>query len=841
MFHRNLAASLPYLVLLVGCGGDDKKTVDPGMIDLVEDLSIEQGCTTSVPAVGGVRAKYLGCDEEKVLGLLAVGREGDILIENSKVRFVIRGPGPGFRLYGTSGGSLVDAALHGREDQLLEIQPMLDWGAGAIDEVVITSSGLTSGTEPGVAEIVIRGRLTTVPLLFNLVSLAAPELIIEQRYRLHPDSTALEIGTRSYSVSEDSPDVASLRDIAFMGGDVRVFVPGAGLTDGIASGRFFASEGTESSYGLVYDKHPSTRLNILDTDGILFLQAIESKPDAAPERRFFVVGDGSTSSLTDVIYGLLDDPPYAVSGTAPAGCDIAVRDDTGRAITRIRAASDGSFEAMLPANSYQFQCEATGHDVGAMVAVNVGSEGTSGVSVGAGAGGVLRISVADDEGLAMPARVMVSSTEGVQQFFVGGQAQDIPLPPAGYELTVSRGIEYGLFQQQGLQIVDGETASVDVVLEQEIDTSGWISMDSHLHSEMSTDSSIPLNDRLLSVVGEGVEVAISTDHDFVADYSPYIERLGLSEFVASQSGAEVSSTVVGHINGWPLAVDNAQAQAGAPNWDGLAPNQIAEKIRAGVPERVVQINHPRRGSSAVFDLIDLNSTTLMSGKSLDDLGVSGPGADLGDFNFDAIEVANADARSGFEDTFADWLSFMMHGYRKTATGASDSHKTTDYSGRARTFVFVGEGKDSPSTVNMEELNQALKDGKAMVSQGAFVTVELQDPVTTTFHGAGALVALQNESNVAVRIRVQAASWLPVRSIKVYENDQVVFEQALDESETQVVRFDQVLSLPLTTQTDSFFLVRVETVASATPVLPDPGPSFTNPVFVDRDGDGVFAP
>ncbi len=837
MFNRKMAASLTYVVLLVGCGGDDKKPADNGMADLVFDQSVEPGCTTAPPAPGSVRAKLLRCDEEKVAGLLAAGREGDILLENSKVRFVIRGPGPGFRLHGTSGGSIVDAALHGREDQLLEIQPMLDWGAGAIDELVITSSGLATASEPGVAEFVIRGKLTTIPLLFNLVSLAAPELIVEQRYRLLPDATALEIVTRSFSISDDSPDIAGLRDIAFMGGEIQVFVPGAGFTDGIASGKFFASEGKETSYGLVYDKNPSARLTILDTDGILFLQAIELATNTPPERRFFVVGDGSTSSVTDVMYGLLGDV-RTLSGNAPAGYTIAIGDGGERAVTRARAQADGTFNVDVPPGDYQVQCVQDGRVTGPVVSVAVPEEGVDVGTVSAGAGGALEISVVDGNGVAMPARVMLSSPDGVEQFFVGAAATEISLVPGNYDLSVSRGIEFGLFQQQGISIEDDETMTLRVVLEREVDTAGWISMDSHLHSEMSTDSSIPLDQRLLSVAGEGVEVAISTDHDFVADYSPYIARLGLSEFVASQMGAEVSSTVVGHINGWPLDSDNSKAQAGAPNWDGSAPNEIANLIRGNVASRVVQINHPRRGSSAVFDLIDLNPTTLASGKTLSDLGVSG---DLGDFNFDAIEVANADARSGFEDAFSDWLTFLGRGFRKTATGASDSHKTTDYSGRSRTFVFVGAGQDTPSTVDMDAFNQAVKDGKAVVSQGAFVTIELQDPSDSAFYGPGELVALQNATEVSVRIRVQAASWLPLKSFQVYENDQVVFEQILDESETQSLRYDQVITLPLSTANDSFFIVRVEAASSAGPVLPDPGPSFTNPVFVDRDGDGTFAP
>jgi hypothetical protein len=715
---------LALALVATSCGDNVKGSPQPA--ELTPDPSVEEGCTTAAPAPGAVRAKFLACDAEKVAGLLAAGRTGDVLLENNLVRIIIRGPGEGFRLHGTSGGGIVDAALHGREDQLLEIQPMLDWGVGSFDEMVITSSGLENASEPGVAELVIRGSLVSVPLVASVISVDPPELIMEQRYRLRPDARDAEITTRAYSKSDSSLEVTGLRDVAFFGGALHPFVPGMGFGGSAAvNGRFLASEGGESSYGFIFPERPNSPLNVFELNGLFLLQAIDLETDEPAERRHFIVGDGSTSSVADVAYQLAHEISVSsIGGTAPSGFTIAVHDSDGRAITRTRASEEGSFTAIVPVDSgYTVQSVQEGTLPGPEVSATVSDAPVDDLLVAAGAGGSLSVSVRDEDANDLPARVMLTSDAGQQVVHIAAPTT-IPLPPGDYSISVSRGMEYALFEQPVLTIADAEVQTLDVVLEREVDTDGWIAVDTHLHSEMSTDSSVPLDQRLLSVAGEGVEVAISTDHDFVTDYAPYVDRLGLGSFLATQLGAEVSSTVVGHINGWPLEAKLDEASAGSPPWYGQSPGQVAKLIRDGHSDRIVQINHPRRGSDATFDDIELDRDTLTSLADPEELGLSG--ADLNDFDFDAIEVANAKADESFDESFGDWLAFLKSGQRKTATGSSDSHSTTAYSGKSRTYVQVGTGQDVPGQIDLGDLNQALREGKAMVSQGAFVTILAED-------------------------------------------------------------------------------------------------------------------
>lgn len=63
---------------------------------------------------------------------------------------------------------------------------------------------------------------------------------------------------------------------------------------------------------------------------------------------------------------------------------------------------------------------------------------------------------------------------------------------------------------------------------------------------------------------------------------------------------------------------------------------------------------------------------------------------------------------------------------------------------------------------------------------------------------------------------------------------------LDPADTSVVRFDADLAMPLEGR-DTFFVVRVEPGPRVDPALAGTGPSFTNPVLVDADGDGAWSP
>ena len=64
------------------------------------------------------------------------------------------------------------------------------------------------------------------------------------------------------------------------------------------------------------------------------------------------------------------------------------------------------------------------------------------------------------------------------------------------------------------------------------------------------------------MVAEGVEYFTGTDHDFISDFDPTIERMGLTEWVNSAPGLETTSIEVGHYLGFPVRIDNLSDSGG---------------------------------------------------------------------------------------------------------------------------------------------------------------------------------------------------------------------------------------------------------------------------------------
>jgi hypothetical protein len=608
-----------------------------------------------------------------------------------------------------------------------------------------------------------------------------------------------------------------------------------------------ASAGSETtSYGLVHPADVQAE-QIVDIGGVVLALGPSSPLDAPePRDRWLVVGDGSVSSVTDRAWALRGVEVGTIRGATAPDVAIAVEQD-GMPITRARSGPDGSFALTVPPGSYTVRAESLDLEsatraLGPDAAATVTAGGDTIVNPVAGGSGTITVGVVDDAATPLPARI-VATADGFRRIDWTDATGEVTfsVPPGTYTVTASRGMEYDAFTATGVVVADGGAERLDAVLSRVLDTDGWISLDTHLHSEMSSDSKFPLDRRLLGVAGEGVEVAISTDHDFVTDYAPVIEEIGLSGWLTSRVGEEISSIVWGHINAWPLPGDRDRAAAGAVHWYRVTPGDVMARAYAE-GATIVQINHPRQNSmSGLFEAIDLDPASLAPLVDPAALGLP-PDADLADWNFDAIEVGNSLSTEGFEDTLVDWLAFVAGGHPAAATGSSDSHGASAYAGDSRTYVYVGPGNDDPATVDLDAVDAALRARRAMVAQGMFVVAGLELP------GGGGevslpgdLVDLSTETEARIHIRVQAPPWLPTARIRIYADfDQVISTINLDPGDTAAVRYDQTIAIPLG-GADAFFVVRVDPAGPGAPVIGTPTGSITNPLFVDADGDGAWTP
>ena len=214
-----------------------------------------------------------------------------------------------------------------------------------------------------------------------------------------------------------------------------------------------------------------------------------------------------------------------------------------------------------------------------------------------------------------------------------------------------------------------------------VDTTGFISGDLHLHSEYSTDSNVTLRDKVIGLVAEGIELAVSSDHNNLADYRPAIKELGLGHALKSTIGDEVTLSGRIHFNVFPLDIHPDLPRNGAIEPAGMKVQEMIDAVRKDPGEEVIQLNHPRAGNIGYFHTSKFDSTTLK--------------AQDRDFtlDFDAIEVFNGKRVVEAEEVLRDWFNLLNAGYTFTATGNSDSHKSGFGRGRiSEELCFLRPGR-----------------------------------------------------------------------------------------------------------------------------------------------------
>jgi hypothetical protein len=161
----------------------------------------------------------------------------------------------------------------------------------------------------------------------------------------------------------------------------------------------------------------------------------------------------------------------------------------------------------------------------------------------------------------------------------------------------------------------------------------------HLHSTPSFDSGLPIATRVASAVVEGVELAVSTDHDVATDYTPVIRELRLEPHLATAIGAEITTLEQGHFIGFPLAYDATAGPAhGAHDWVCQGGADILDGIREKgdgiVPLTIVA--HPRDGFFGYLDQLGVDGYKLT--RSTPTLESENPAFRVASCEFDAMEL-----------------------------------------------------------------------------------------------------------------------------------------------------------------------------------------------------------
>jgi len=477
-------------------------------------------------------------------------------------------------------------------------------------------------------------------------------------------------------------------------------------------------------------------------------------------------------------------------------------------------------------------------------------------------------------------------------------AATVELRPGTYELLASRGVEFSL-SRRIVTVSPGGTHEVVLVVERQYDTPDAMAGEFHIHTARGFDSQAPLTARVASFAAEGVEVLVATEHEHVLDLGPVIAEVGLEDYLASMVGQEATSgqpnpplfeNGVGHMNAWPLAVEPLQPGDGRIQKDYVAMNMLISRYRRRGAE-VVQLNHPRTFGQGfvllgVLDSIGYDpdlpidsppNDTLLSRDVTGSSGVDNPDG-FRNLDFDVMEIANRQDVGEYLAARRDWLSFLNQVNHATvsgpvpfipATAVSDAHHVTfeqnteidnptGMPGYWRTYVH-GVG-DDPGMFDADVFNEAVKGGRMMGTNGPHITFRITDSAGGEASLGETLATTDDE--VTLELTIRAANWVPVQEVRVIANGYVVMsfdaestpavlQPSVDpwsSSTDEVIRFHEVLQASV--PGDAYFIV--EAGAKLDPI-PEPGGfytaivpgavpiAFTNPIFVDADGEGFVGP
>jgi hypothetical protein len=562
--------------------------------------------------------------------------------------------------------------------------------------------------------------------------------------------------------------------------------------------------------------------------------------------RFFGVGDGSGGNAIDVENEVHGVPSGALMGCVTVGGEPApasrVSVGTVNPEGQIRTVvshfvtdENGCFEGTLPVGTYGVAGERRGalYEGGGsrptvhMVSITEGGQVTQDISLPAT--GRLHVTVVDESEEPVPGRVTVVGfdpspepilvTPGalgmdrtgvfndikdvnpfgvVRTVYTDAQGRaEIDLEPGNYQIFVSRGTEYSLFETPAT-ITAGETTSIAAQIARVLDTAGFISSDYHVHGINSADSRVSHFDRVQQFAGEGVDNIIMTDHHAHTDLNPLIDELGFTEFVHSTIGEEITTWDYGHFNAYPMTIDPNRPSGGSTDWGGaappgedftslgafsLTPAEIAALATEGpqsTPDTTIQINH----INSFFAPLQIDTSlvppqSFISPQNKLRFRLDPESGNLF-HHFPALELWNGASRGAqrefLEDRIGIWFNHLNQGLLTTAIADTDTHTFTDLrTAGARTWTAAPS--DDPEEIDGGQVAQAVDAGRAVGGQGLYVQTRLLaadglgNAADLTL--SGSTIVTTTNGGVDLEIKVQSPTWADYDRIEIYANASTV--------------------------------------------------------------------
>ncbi len=856
-------------------------------------------------------ARQITSTSELIGGPLAMGRIGDWLIENDKVRFIIRDVGRDFSFMLTYGGHIMDADLQrtsgpGR-DNFLAFSPLInisstdnptsisvvnDGSAGGPG--ILQTSGPDDLFDPIDPRVAIKGFSTSLSVPPSAIDNNLPVNIVNE-YTLNPGENFVQIETIIENTGGTALDLY-IGDFTTAGGQFEFMVPGLGFGDAsirIGGNQDFGEQtydmlawlGFGDAAGMTYGLIPEI-YNLTSSFGqssvfvpvygqnlvSVLLAPDGNKPPGALNvpaggynsfKRWFVVTDNAIAGVLDARNQLVArgdivatqktgwiQGTVTVNGQPIDGARVAITKEPGArgaqaALVDVFETKDGGFyQGTLPRGIYKAQVKVPGHQYEGGTIIPLKKD----VKIGGGtrvvdfvdvpAAGYVQV-FTKESGLPISAKVSVVGTdpapdpnivENASLAFVTGQLfgydahekeviYGLPqvhftppttgdtgvfaLPPGDYYIVVSHGPEYSI-SKTPLTVTAGSPGSPQVVnasVVRVVNTDGYISSDHHVHMINSTDSTVSKQERILTMLAEGMDHFVASDHDYLTtDLSGEVAALGATGLVKTTISDEITTFDSGHFGAYPLDPVAGSVTNGAIDWgragepagagypsDGSYDLSVQEMglLVKGPPYNgiVFQANHFNSGTLGFFRVSGIDTTvappqssTLPANLRQDPLLTN-----LYSDELTALEIWIESSRSQnaltLGENLGDWFN-MLNNFdstnpllRKAAVCDSDTHSTTIVqAGGPRTMI--ASTTDDPALLDSVTLATDLNAGRAVCTSGPFMRVAVVgDFGDEAKHDIGDSQLVEATlGSATINVDIQSPTWAEFDLVEIFVNN-----------------------------------------------------------------------
>lgn len=371
-------------------------------------------------------------------------------------------------------------------------------------------------------------------------------------------------------------------------------------------------------------------------------------------------------------------------------------------------------------------------------------------------------------GIQIPSRITILNSDGSLQeclaesskqvafrpgtVYASDRPVRISLPAGNYRIVVGRGFEYSLAEEQ-VRLAEGDKKKLALSIKREVDTEGWIACDTHVHTRTHSghgDSTV--QERMVTLAGEGIELPIATDHNVHIDHRPFAKEAGVDRYFTPVIGNEVTTTI-GHFNVFPVKPGAELPNHKLTDWD-----EIANSINQVDGVKVVILNHAR----------DIHSNVRPFGPALFNDAV-GENIKGWRFRANAMETANSSAnQTDIMQLFRDWMTMLNRGHNITPVGCSDSHDVSrHFVGQGRTYVRCDDR--DPGNIDVEQAVDNFVQGRVTVSYGLLTNLKVNDR-----YGSGELARIGGDT-VKITVQVQGPHWTTASRVQLFANGTVIRE------------------------------------------------------------------